>query len=588
MKNYFYIVTAEDGNPITSKTLFESIYDNVLLKYHFPTCQLFSTSLDDSEKQQILTDEISIIRTKLHEVDPTYDVFKIPRILYDFFFFLYFVKVLKCKWNKRPFRFDCYQVTTFREYAQQAKYAHAESFEDVYALNNFMIEYMHSKKINIIKPDYLLLLSHLHTSLKKEVDHEFPEELIALFEKHPEKYLSDIKTFSKTLEENIGYTQPRENKIFEPLELNILEDPPKHPETIDMLKCLLYCIRNILFSHYQKIQQKKENHWEQYNEVKTSTIQRYIYNLADNVPFLKRAVRFGRKYVHGEFGFFLQHMNMRLIYTVLISEISETKAFNKTVRTIDLRLSGGSKSKPLKESFYLYRATDERVGESEEKQNFESPIDGRADKNKSSNRGYSLSYNTAIFNGLFSDRTACTYHYMNEKTGFQELHADRGNVFKNKYILHKFFFGDESLEDQLFFIPPLLPLVNLFCSGELWHARSKIYLGSKFSDIQNFAECFEPERLEDEYQNAKDNGDVDEDSDDDDDNNDDDDDDDDDAGDFFFPSFLKSLYDKEEMVTQFRKFVKNRRFTILGDVKDGKKMYNRYFTKTKKTYRLSE
>ena len=107
------------------------------------------------------------------------------------------------------------------------------------ALNKFMIEYMRSKKINVIKPDYLLLLSHLHTSLKQEVDHAFPEELIALFEKDPEKYLSEIKKYARTLEQNIGYTEPREDKILEPFKLNILEDPPKHPETIDLLKCLL-------------------------------------------------------------------------------------------------------------------------------------------------------------------------------------------------------------------------------------------------------------------------------------------------------------------------------------------------------------
>ena len=92
MKNYFYIITDGDQEPLDSMVPFRRIYRDVLLKYHFPTCQLYAADLTEAEKQEILTDEFSIVRKKLEEIEPGFEIHQIPRILYDVFFFLYFVK----------------------------------------------------------------------------------------------------------------------------------------------------------------------------------------------------------------------------------------------------------------------------------------------------------------------------------------------------------------------------------------------------------------------------------------------------------------------------------------------------------------
>ena len=97
---------------------------------------------------------------------------------------------------------------------------------------------------------------------------------------------------------------------------------------------------------------------------------------------------------------------------------------------------------------------------------FESAIDGTKP-----NFGFSVSYNTSLLNGCIFDPTACSYNYM-----------ETGN-FKHAYILNKFWYGDGGVEDNLFFIPPLHPYLQIFGYGELWHARSKIYKLSVISRV---------------------------------------------------------------------------------------------------------
>lgn len=101
------------------------------------------------------------------------------------------------------------------------------------------------------------------------------------------------------------------------------------------------------------------------------------------------------------------------------------------------------------------------------------------------NKGYSLSYNNSVLNGILLDETACTYNYMNNDD--ERL----SQKFKNKYVLKKFFYGDNSIEDNLFFIPPLHPFLQMASTGELWHVRNKIFNGSLGENIQNFNGLFD-------------------------------------------------------------------------------------------------
>jgi len=100
----------------------------------------------------------------------------------------------------------------------------------------------------------------------------------------------------------------------------------------------------------------------------------------------------------------------------------------------------------------------------------------RIDKNK----GYSLSYNTSILNGLYDDTTACTYMYM--------VIPENIKKYADKYILNKYFYNDiNMIENQLFFIPPLYPYLQLCSYGELWHVRTKIPSVALQKYTQNFS-----------------------------------------------------------------------------------------------------
>lgn len=101
--------------------------------------------------------------------------------------------------------------------------------------------------------------------------------------------------------------------------------------------------------------------------------------------------------------------------------------------------------------FLLYRGTND---------NFDSPID-----TTNENKCYTLSYNLSVLNAFFSDKAACTFYYYTN----------------GDYLIKKTMYVDRfTSNNDVFFIPPLHPYMQLFCYGEFWHARSKI---SKYSII---------------------------------------------------------------------------------------------------------
>jgi hypothetical protein len=90
---------------------------------------------------------------------------------------------------------------------------------------------------------------------------------------------------------------------------------------------------------------------------------------------------------------------------------------------------------------------------------------------KDLNETYSKSYyNSSILNGLIYDNESSTLEDYKEK------------FFKNYYILKKFFRNYGYPESNLFFIPPLLPFLQLYGKGEKWHPRLLI---SKETDSIN-------------------------------------------------------------------------------------------------------
>jgi len=83
----------------------------------------------------------------------------------------------------------------------------------------------------------------------------------------------------------------------------------------------------------------------------------------------------------------------------------------------------------------------------------------------------SLSMNLSILNGFIGDDNACTINYMTDP---KLRRLEKIGNDKIKYTIKKFMFDDGSLENSLFFIPQIPPYLQFYCSGELWHPRTKI------------------------------------------------------------------------------------------------------------------
>jgi hypothetical protein len=637
MKNFFYVITKEDQEPLEVGGRFRTVFNEVLVKYHFPACQAYADELTAEEKQEILTDEFTIVRRKVKELEPDLEIHQVPRILYDMFYFLFFVEVMECdklgyELDVNLCHFNC-SIRTFARYCQKAKEANRNIARTCYSLNIFIVKFMNKKKLNIINTDYVLLLSTIYEALQKAVE-ELPNKMIETFEQHPEVHINQVRTYyKKDIALNIHrlfgnrYQTLDTEKVFEAFRYTEVDEEIDNSEISHVINCCITMfVKAKAVEAYNKLKQEQNLTGDSLHltflGVKTALIEKYVKNV--DAEMVKTALRSYMKYINPEFGYFIRNVNMRLIYTVLISEISDAKTIPEVPNAVAAAppiiinsrsnsgtSNSGTKTKPIVidssssssgssttrrkhttgtgtrrkkaqtgglmsnkvEYFNIYRGADEKVGETQ--QNFESPIDGRKNlithQKVYDNMGYSLSYNTGIFNGVMSDRTACTYHFMNEKTPAIILtqvinrEVNRGNVFKNKYVLKKFFYGDNSFEDQLFFIPPILPLINLFSSGETWHVRSKIFQGSELTNIKNFANCFDEHYYRQMFSmiTAQTKEEV-------------------------FPQYLKSTFDQERMKKAFRSFVKYRRFTILGDVKNGKKIYDKYFTKTRTTFQLAE
>jgi hypothetical protein len=100
-------------------------------------------------------------------------------------------------------------------------------------------------------------------------------------------------------------------------------------------------------------------------------------------------------------------------------------------------------------------------------------------------KGYSISYNTSILNGQ-TDDTANTYNI--ELYNIRNMDKTTSGIYK--YVLDRFYYGENTINENLLFIPPLHPFIQILSTGEFWHARSKIFNGSVTKGLNKFNNHF--------------------------------------------------------------------------------------------------
>jgi hypothetical protein len=97
--------------------------------------------------------------------------------------------------------------------------------------------------------------------------------------------------------------------------------------------------------------------------------------------------------------------------------------------------------------------------------------DALTPKNEGSS-GNSLSFNASMLSGCINDRndrSGCTLDYATGYISGILYPKDKIKCSIKKFLLH-----DLSNEDSLFFIPPIHPFLQVYCSIELFHPRTKV------------------------------------------------------------------------------------------------------------------
>jgi hypothetical protein len=406
IKNYTYILVNSNGTIIGEEN-YKNIYNNIILKYHYPICLNATLELTEAEKNSIKTDEFAFIKTKI--TIPDIEIFQIPRILYDMFLLLSrYTKLLDSENDLKSFKFDrVFLNINYIEYCNHLNNLHQEIFEEIWKLNNYIIKYLQNKKINLKKMTYLEYTSILNLIIRDYIDLKLK---LLIINQEIKKEFEILKIKPKV--QPILTKNQEINKDIEILEKNA---------KIELMQ---------------------------------------IKNYPDTKLMLNKI---NIKYITDNFIKIINNINKKLLHKVLIEEtISSLNSKNKLI---------------------LYRGAQDTK---------ESVIN-----ENNNNQGYSLSYNTSILNGFFHDITACTYYFMDNLMQSE-------NMYKHYYNLNRFFYGDNSVEDNLFFIPPFHPYLQMISEDEFWHARSKVFTGSEINNLPYFAQYYDdydddyiPEKFED-------------------------------------------------------------------------------------------
>lgn len=105
-------------------------------------------------------------------------------------------------------------------------------------------------------------------------------------------------------------------------------------------------------------------------------------------------------------------------------------------------------------------------------------VDVANDINSRGSRWYSLSFGSSLLGGYFNDHSACTFRIIMDN--FDDLVAYVLYLDKKSYV-------DGALKN-MFFIPPLIALIDLYGEGEFFHTRAKVpSLGEARGLIQTFS-----------------------------------------------------------------------------------------------------
>jgi hypothetical protein len=404
-----------------------------------------TNDLTEEDKSQIIENEYIFVKniiTQILEEESSYNdnnIIIIPRILYDLFFMMYHgIYDIKTDIPKYPFNIN---LTTYDAYCEKTNEYHDSISEQVYLLK---------------------VARYIFNSMMAYSSGGVNEEIIDIYENNFEEINSII---NETI--HLIITERRMLITRDAIGTNSVFSANSFGEVVmsEMEKqSHQYSPRMLFFS----------------SVIIISIIQQRLVSIFKNISILHVTIEEKVKQAINQFMDICKNKD-DVIDVLINSNIYKYYPLYKFTKVLDEDLmlqcvkiesveGSGSQNK-----FILYRGSSDAI---------EGAVNEVMSRGKKVYKGgYSVSYNTSVLNGYFTDSTACTYNYM--------MGDDSDDAYKHYYKIRKFNYGDDSDESNLFFIPPLHPYLQLSSYGEFWHTRSKIFVGSQIQRLGKFDGIFD-------------------------------------------------------------------------------------------------
>ena len=518
MINYTYIYYKKNNIDIISNEDKHKIYE-ILLSYHYPMCMNENfMKKSHVEKLYIINNEDMLITSEMSKIG--YNVFKIPRVLYDMFFGLFMNTKDLDPWKYERATIKCPE--NYNEYCSHINQMTLSYLDMIFEFNTFILNNIASFKIDytqqITTAQWNNILTILLNNFKERCS------ILYIWKQHINDQAEIIKKIPVMC--NLYFSDDIYNDIckliinghVDTIILMILEKHKIEEKRDDVYN--LFNNNSVLFKHietYKRIRNfnivsliynvfivfVRSKSFERLT-IDCYELKKLFFNFVNN-EFLKLVVDTYTEYIKSPSFYFFYESTMtvyfpdiykkfietidkkNIIYSYLLyTDVGKLRGYytecnqiwfyispkvNILQKILDIELNIKNDDECPK--IVLYRTAPDYY--------YETPFDPE-DKTK----GFSVSYNTSILNGQF-DTTANTYNILLRY--FQM--PDKNNVILTNYICNRFYYSQNTKEDNVFFIPPLHPYLQISGNGEFWHARSKIFNDSQRNFLNKFAGYFD-------------------------------------------------------------------------------------------------
>jgi hypothetical protein len=523
MLNYYYIYYNKIKNDVVSPEQHEKILAYIM-NYHYPCCLSEFVEIKPEEEDRIMNDEFDLMKELVYKIDSDIEIIQIPRLIYDLFHSYGLMEELKIGINPKIYKFGYDYKSTSPTSSQYYNYCKIvwnmtinERNRDLLKIINDFAYYFIKERSKTLKIKTLKNITFIQWEIiMKSLIFYLTKEYTKIRENIVIDYLKVSKIIEKYLRENeinlvklVAILDRAANQVLNNFLLqleNIMgtEFYKKHEIYIKIfLDMIIYHIQD------DRIDNNKSN-YERYLNVlfKIEYIRDQLIH--DVNKSITNKIRRFKILIENEKEYLLNYTNYKLLKQVLLDEIGVY--INK---------------KNINRYSIMYRglSTDE-----------DSIVDRFS--NESNPQSYSLSFNSSILNGHWSDTSACTYYYMiNEPDTFKYRYLYERKINKHNRRIK---FSDDLATEQLFFIPPLHPHIQLSSNGEFWHIRTLVGKDSSIININSFASIFNfEENLE------------------------------------YFPIFLRSSLDTYDLSSFYKNFISTNKVDIHEYI-EGREFFNKY------------